>query len=290
MKGPLLIIISGVLFGSVGVFVKLIGPSISPFLLTFARLLLAAAIIFLAHFLVKSHRSLAMKKGDVPLFVAAGFSGITIGFGLFVAALSIAPVADVVLLVYIYPIITALLAAVFLKERIGKREIAALIIMSAGVWVIYGFRTELLANIGNLFAIISGVGYSFGIIIARHVLHDKGYSLWAALFWPFVFGSLLLVLLFPFEALAFAPSAMGIWYFLGLVIISTAIPYGLYDAGLRSVEAHMAPILTILTEPLSAVLLAWIILGEGIGATVIAGGILIVLANILAVKEGRKVR
>ena len=64
--------------------------------------------------------------------------------------------------------------------------------------------------------------------------------------------------------------------------------YTFYAMGLKTIRAHNAPIILLLSEPITAVVLAWLILSEIITPHVFAGGILLIIANLLVEKEVRK--
>jgi len=73
--------------------------------------------------------------------------------------------------------------------------------------------------------------------------------------------------------------------YLGLV--PTALAYLLFQTGLRSVSATAASIVSML-DPLVAALLAWLLFGETLAATGIAGALLLALSIFLL--SGQKVK
>lgn len=292
MKGMFYLILTGFFLGTVGIWVKLIGANISPFLLTIFRVLLAGAMIFLLILFAKDLKTLetlGIRKRNLLLFLVAGFFGVTIGFGLFVKSFSYIPVANAAILVYIYPLVTAFLSWIFLKERITKWEIISLVLVLIGVWSIYGSELSLEANtFGNLLAISAGLGYSVFIIFMRY-FERKGLPYWKVTFWPLVIGGLILLLFLPLEPFAFLPSGLVPIYILGIAFVSF-LGYIFYAKGLKTIRAHNAVIVVTLTEPLTAIILAFLILGESLPQYVMAGGFLIILANLLIGKEVRKKR
>jgi len=64
--------------------------------------------------------------------------------------------------------------------------------------------------------------------------------------------------------------------------------YTFYAMGLKTIRAHNAPIILLLSEPVTAVVLAWLILSEVITFHVLVGGVFLIIANILVEKEVRK--
>jgi drug/metabolite transporter (DMT)-like permease len=274
MRGVFLLILTGFFLGTTGIWAKLAGADVSPFLLTMLRTLFSAFMILLLIIFskgIKTAENLAVSKKDAPLFLAAGFFGVAIGFGLYIKSFSFVPVANAVALVYVYPVVTALLSFVFLREKITKWEIAAVFLILLGVWSIYGPEVNLSSNaFGNLLALAAGIGYSVFIVFMRH------------------FG-LMLTFFLPFEQFAFSPSGLVPIFILGIAL-SSFFGYIFYAGGLKTVRAHDAVIITALTEPLSAIAIAFILLGESLPQHVLLGASLIVLANVLVGMEFRKKR
>jgi drug/metabolite transporter (DMT)-like permease len=292
MRGTLYLILTGFFLGTIGIWVKLVGASVSPFLLTIFRALLAGALIFLLVLFTKDLRTietLGIKKKNLLLFLIAGFFGVTIGFGFFMKSFSYVPVANAVLLVYVYPLVTALLSWIFLKERITKLEIVSLVLVLLGVWLIYGSELGLGANmLGNLLALLSGCGYAVFFVFIRF-FERKGLPYWKVTFWPLVIGGLILILFLPFEPLAFSFEGVVPVYILGIAFVSF-LGYTLYAKGLKTIRAHNAVITVTLTEPLTAIVLAFLILRETLPPYVMTGGALIIIANLLMGKQVRKRR
>ncbi|NIP40930.1 MAG: EamA family transporter [Candidatus Aenigmarchaeota archaeon] len=292
MRGNFYLILTGFFLGTVGIWVKLIGSNVSPFLLTIFRVLIAGAMIFLFILFAKDLKTLetlGIRKKNLLLFLLAGFFGVTIGFGFYMKSFSYVPVANAVLLVYIYPLVTTFLSWAFLKERIRKWEGIALLLVLAGIWLIYGSELSLETNtFGNLLALSAGFGYSVFIVFMRF-FERKGMPYWKVTFWPLVIGGLALMLFLPFETFAFSPSGFVPYYILGIAFVSF-LGYIFYAKGLKTIRAHNAVIITTLVEPLTAIFLAFLILGETLPQYVMIGGILIILANFLVGREHRKKR
>ena len=290
MKGTLYLVLTGFFLGTVGIWVKLIGTSVSPVLLTVFRALLAGVLILL--FIIfsrelKTIETLRINRKNLAYFLLAGFFGVTIGFGFYMVSLYYIPVSNVVLLVYIYPLVTALLSWLFLKEKITRWETLAVLLVLSGVWLIYGSELGLQGNaFGNLLAILAGCGYSVFFVFIRY-FEGKGLPYWKVTFWPIMIGGLILMLLLPVEPAVFLPSGMVPFFILGLGFF-TFLGYIFYAKGLRTIRAHNAVIIVSLTEPLTAIILALLILSEPLPQHIILGGVLIILANVLVGKERRK--
>lgn len=292
MRGALCLILTGFFLGTTGIWVKLIGTNVSPLLLTILRTIFAAALLLLFILFAKDLKTvetLGIKRKNLLYFLAAGFFGVTLGFGLYVKSFTYVPVANAVLLVYIYPLVTAFLSWVLLKEKITKWELAALLLVLAGVWSIYGSELSLETHAwGNLLALSAGVAYSVFIVFMRH-FERKGLPYWKVSFWPLLIGGLILMLFLPLEPLAFYPSGPVLIFIFGIALASF-LGYIFYAKGLKTIRAHNAVIISSLTEPMTAIILAFLILGESLPRHVIFGGFLIILANIIIGREHGKKR
>lgn len=292
MRGTFYLILTGFFLGTIGIWVKLIGADVSPFLLTIFRALLAGALIFLLILFtkdLKTLRTLEIRRKNLLYFIIAGFFGVAIGFGFFMKSFSYVPVANAVILVHVYPLFTAFLSWAFIKERITKLEIVSLVLVLLGVWSIYGSELNLGTNmLGNMLALLSGCGYAVFFVFIRH-FERKGLPYWKVTFWPLVIGGLILILFLPFEPLAFSFGGYVPIYILGIAFFCF-LGYTFYAKGLKTIRAHNAVIIVTLTEPLTAIVLAFLVLGETLPQYVMIGGALIILANILTGKEFRKKR
>ncbi|UCG77726.1 MAG: EamA family transporter [Nitrospirota bacterium] len=211
----------------------------------------------------------------------------------FLFAYSKTSIANAVLTHYIAPIIVAVLAVIFLKERITRIIIISILIASAGLWTMLGgatiydcvrsvFREGLHLSddlIGITSGIISGVAYAVLIILARvFTQRFNPYNL------VFVQNSFIVLLLLPFIRI-FPADRLIIFAAMGL-IHSTIAPF-LYYRGLREVKASSTAVLGYL-EPVGAIILSIFLLNEWPDRKAIYGGILIILSGYLVIKQRDK--
>lgn len=198
--------------------------------------------------------------------------------------------ANAVLTHYIAPVFVALLGYLFLKERITKVDLIALVMAMAGLWIMFG-GGDFMACLSNLpwppskmdsetIGVISGLGsgffYALLIVMVRAFVKRQN---------PYVlvfFQNLFIVLyLMPF----FRPislETLALMCIMGLVH-STVAPY-LYYYGLTGVPAHRAAVLGYL-EPLGSIVFGMIFFNEWPGTAVYAGGLLILVSGYLTIKK-----
>ena len=132
--------------------------------------------------------------------------------------------------------------------------------------------------LGLAAAIGSGLGYAVSALLSRS-LADRAdpLTLTAA---TSAIGAVALLPLAAVAGLTFAPSPGTITLLIYLGVITTAVAYGLFYAGLRRVAGSVATVLTLL-EPLTAALLAAAILGETLAPAALLGGTLILAAVVM---------
>ncbi len=274
-------ILSGICLGTTGIFVKLIGPNISPYLLAAIRIISAAALILIFLASERRTRLLELRDGDLHVFLIAGLFGVVFGFGFFIKSLTLLSVANSIFLVYIYPLATAILARIFLEERLGRYTMLALLLSFTGIFLIYGQGASILASAeGSAYALMAGLGYSVFIVSMRY-MEKKGKPFWDVVFWPLLLGGFMLLPLSLTESITFLPFQHIIIWIAGMVFISTFLGYLFYARGLITIQAKHATIVENLAEPASAVFLAWLFLGEVVPQYIFLGGFLIILANLM---------
>jgi drug/metabolite transporter (DMT)-like permease len=173
------------------------------------------------------------------------------------------------------PLWIALFSRLLYGTRLGRRRTMALVVALAGVVVIVGVPSGHVDPVGALFAIGGGIAASCSFLLQEAGLA----SVPVRLMWAVTLAEATLV------SLAIHPSAPAdlarhpdvAWMALAAgTLAGTAQLLATY--GVRAVGAIVAGIATAL-EPVNAAVVAWLVLGEGIGPGVVAGGV-IVLAGV----------
>jgi len=220
-------------------------------------------------------------RKDIPFFIILGFFGITV----YHVALNYGEITvtagSASLLIASVPIFTALLAKVFLKERLSSRGWLGIFISFAGIALIsLGEGKDYVIDIGALMIILAAISVSFFFVFQKY-LHDRygplqitTYSIWA--------GTLLLMVFLPglLEDMvdATAGNVLTVVY---LGIFPAALAYLVWNYALSKVPASiLASVLNI--SPVLAIIIGWIWLAEIptvlaiIGGTIAIAGVLVV--------------
>ena len=280
IKGYSQVIAASILYGLIGIFIKLI-TDMPLGSIIFFRILFALAAITL--YLAVSGRFSELKLKEKKSYLLM--------LGLFEAAAVLAnfysirytTVSIAVLLLYTTPIYVTLLSPLVLKENITRRSIIALVLSVTGVVLVVQPQTQ--QNGINIIGV--ALGLASGILFALMILTSKKikdiYTGTAQATWSMI------VSLIIFSPFAFAVNMDVLKDHMQLLIlfglIPTAIGGILYFSGLRLIKAQSASIISLL-EPVSAVVFAFIILSEPIEYTTALGGGLIFLGAFITSREG----
>jgi drug/metabolite transporter (DMT)-like permease len=275
LKGYSQVIAASILYGLIGIFIKLIDDMPLGSII-FYRLLFGLAAVTL--YLAVSGRFFEMKLKEKKRYLLM--------LGLFEAAAVMAnfysirytTVSIAVLLLYTTPIYITLLSPLVLKEKITSRSIIALALSVTGVVMVVQPQTQNGINvIGVALGLASGLLFALMILTSRKI--KDIYTGTAQATWSMIISIIV------FSPNAFAVSADVLKNDLYLIILfgllPTAIGGILYFNGLRLVRAQSASIISLL-EPVSAVVFAFMILSEPIAfSTVLGGGFILLGAGLI---------
>ena len=196
-------------------------------------------------------------------------------FTAFMVALTLTSVANVLVTMAIGPLLTALLARVFIGHRIAPRTWLAIALAGVGIAWMYGGQMDLASQmLGTLVALLVPLaGASNWTVVQYSRQHGKNVDLVPAVLVGAVISSLVtLPLAFPFSA---TPHDLGLLAVLGL--FQLAIPCVLSVLCARILKAPEVSLLGLL-EVIFGILLAWVGAGEVPGANVLTGGALVIAA------------
>lgn len=283
---------AGTAWGGIGPFTKLVyaaDPSVIPITLAAFRIDLALATYLAFLVAARRHTQIRVRKTDLPYFALFGLSSVTLLNVFYLSALMKTTIANAALLLYTAPAFVAPLAYVILHDRLSTRTILAVVTAILGVaFVMDVFRGASLLTLasaqGDLLALGAGFAYATLFIFSR--LRKDRYDEQTVLFYAVVFGAIFLTLAaLPFASWRLTITLQALGPLLGLGLLSTALPYILYAAAVKRVEATKASIAAIV-EPLVAILLGALLLREELTPCTAVGGALI-LGSILMIAVER---
>jgi len=214
-------------------------------------------------------------------------------FGLLFSAIKLgAPAGLSSILLQSQAFFTALLAAIFIGEKVRARSVAGMLVAAAGLalFAVAGRGPGGIPAIPLAMILLAALSWAGANVIARTMPGENALSLmaWSSLFSPLPLAALSFLLEGP-AAIGAAFSAIGpvtIGAIAYLVILSTLLGYGLWNSLImRHGASRIAPF--SLMVPVFGVGAAALALGERFGALDAAGAALILAGLVLHASAGR---
>lgn len=214
---------------------------------------------------------------------------LTLNWFLFLTALDLTTVATAELLAYTGPVFVAVLSPFVTRETFDRRILVPLALSLGGIVVIlapHGLAVtsgDQLLGAGLAFA--SALTYATLLLRSKKIL--RGISGSALMVIEYTVASAILL---PFVVVLYArgqgPTDTRSYVALAILgVVHTALSGIIFLGGLRRVRTDRAAILTY-AEPVSAVILAAIFLGEPLTATTLLGGGMVVAGGIAVTRLG----
>jgi drug/metabolite transporter (DMT)-like permease len=285
LVGFLFIAISAASYGAMPVFARMAYASgADPLTLLFLRFALASPLML---GLCAARRAPLPRGRALAGFAALGGIGFVAQAFCYFTALTLASASLVALVLYLYPALVAVLAAVFLKERLTRPKLAALGLALCGAILTIGFGGRG-STAGVALAAGAALVYSFYILAGARLMRTV----------PALPASAVVIVS---AAVVYAAIALGRgprwpagaegWLAVAVIaLVCTVGAVGLFFAGMQRIGPTDSATVSTL-EPVVAVVLAGVFLGERISPLAAAGGAAILAAVlVLARSEIRQPR
>ncbi|MDI6800908.1 MAG: EamA family transporter [Thermodesulfovibrionales bacterium] len=271
------------LWSSLGIIIRLSGMPVH--LLMFFSSVVSFSIIGLMFLKSEFRKELHGGKGVVHL-ASLGLISLVNTFSFFYAYKNTS-IANAVLTHYTAPVIVAFIAPIFLKERLTFRVLLAVAVASAGLWIMLGISAQeffglLTAGDKNTAGIFAGLfsGFAYAVLIVAIRILSQNFNPIVMAFFQNLF---IAAVLSPFIKL---PDNFhsALWAFGIMGIVHSTIAPILYFKGMRYVTANKTAIIGYL-EPVCAILLGFVLLGEAIDYKTAIGGGMILVSGYLTIRH-----
>lgn len=270
MRARLLVIFSGICFGTTGT-AQALGPKdASSLTIGATRLLVGSLLLILVAALGPRSAQVVTTKVRARAWLIAGLGMSFYQITFFAAVRSTGVAVGTVVALGSAPALTGLLSWIAFRHRPSRIWFMATAIAVIGVSTIATAGTSAHINpVGVLLALGAGLSYALFAVSSKEILHS-GISTESAMARIFAIGAapLLPILFLGNSHWLFTSRGIALALWLGLV--PTAIAYLAYGAGLRHLQANEAATLT-LAEPITATLLGLFILHQHLGAPAWSG-------------------
>lgn len=276
LHGYLAIIASAVGFSTLALFGRwVVAEGVNTSSLLFLRFTIAAVVM--GAICVARGERLPAPRALWPL-IGMGAIGYVGQATCYLTALQFASAGLVSLLLYLYPVLVAALSVLFLRERLTRARVLALLLALGGVALTVGPVTGEWRGVA--FALGAAVIYSVYIIIGDRVLATVSPWMSSAVIFAAagaMSGALSLI------GGVTLPATPGGWGSMaGIVALATLMPVSLFLLGVARIGATNAALLSTLEPIVTALLAAWAF-AERLGPLTLAGGALILLAAVVVV-------
>lgn len=291
LAGAGLVVLSAILWGTVGIASKLLFgmAEIAPLTVGFYRLAIAAPLLFVLARLLPGIPWSKLDRRSALLFLALGLTQAGYQGLYFVAVARLGVTQATLIALCSAPVLITILAALLLAERASLLSWIAVPVAAFGTLLLVGGPNLEIGQAGDGWGYAAAVGAAlsyalFALASRRLARHYHPFQLVAL---GFGAGALILLPLAALQgfSLAIGPAAWGLILYMALV--PTAVAYAVFLYALRFVTATASGIL-VLVEPLTAAILASLLFGEALGPWGLAGGGLLIAAVVLVSLPDRK--
>ena len=286
-SGYLLAALAALFWASSGTAAKfLFNSGITAFELVQLRTTLATGFVFL-WLLLHDRSLLTLDRRDLPYFVTLGAGLAAVQFTYFFAISKI-QVAAAILIQYQAPIFVALYTLFFLGTKLPPIVFAAMAGSLFGCYlVVGGYSLDLLhMNRAGLFsALASAVTFAWYTVRCEYGM--RRYPPWTVVFYGLLFAALTWNIFHPPLSAFLRPSGLAQWgWILFIAFFGTVLAFICYNEGIMRIGATRASI-TATLEPITAGLIAWLLLGETMELWQILGAAL-VIASVIGLQLGSR--
>jgi drug/metabolite transporter (DMT)-like permease len=250
--------------------------------IAFWRVVIAAVAVLAGALATGRARDLLPRAGRRRL-VALGLV-LAVHWSLYFQAIKLSSVPLAVLLTYTGPMFIALLAPALTGERPTWLTWPALAAGTAGVAVVATDSSGALHANGEAVAAGLGAGVSFALLIIVGRVVSRQVPAHTFVFWETGVATVVLAPVALVSGRVSPPDASSLAGVLALGLLATAAGLILFARVLRRVDAPSAGVLMFL-EPVSSVLLAWLVLSEQPSARTLAGGLVVLAAGMAVVRS-----
>ncbi len=272
--------------------------TIDPLILAQSRTTIAL-LVLLPILLLKNRASLRVRRSSHLLqFFLLGVLGLAGANYFYYFAIQKTSVATAIVLQYVAPVWVLLYMLARGLQRPTLRRISGVVLAVVGCGLAVG---ELAAQRGFPWLTISGVrfntlgvvaaelaavSFAFYNVFGQHLLQI--YQRWTVLVYSLLGAAVFWQLINPPWKIIAQHYSGGQWLFMAIfAITSMLVPFSLYFAGLQHLDPTRA-IVTACLEPVWAILLTALILGELVSPMQVVGIVVVLSATILVQRPERK--
>lgn len=288
LRSKLMNLSAMLIFGTIAIFVRnieLTSKEIAVLRGVIGSIFLLGVMLF-----SKEKTSFSAIKKNLPILVLSGL-GVGANWIFLFEAYKYTTVSIATLSYYCAPIFVTIMAPIILKEKISLIKFLCVCTAMIGMLCIVGTNKESIGEgynhfLGIIYGLAAAVGYASVILMNKFIKGLKGVETTVT---QLVFASILL-LPYVMVTSGFDFSKMtGIswWYMIFLGVVHTGFAYALYFSSLKELKGQTIAVLSYI-DPITAVLISALFLGEQLTMFQIIGGVLILGSTFISETQGKK--
>lgn len=237
-------------------------------------------------------RRIQLPTPDLIQCLILGMLGVAVSNYFYYVAIQKTTVAIAIIVQYTAPVWVLLYVVARGQQKLSLQKVAAVVVAVAGIALtigVIGGKSAAWRHIdsyGLIAALLASFSFAFYNVGGHRILarHDR----WRVLVWTLVSASVFWLLVNPPWTVAQAHYAPAQWAFLFVFsMISVLGSFSLYFLGLQHLEPTRAIIASCL-EPVFSILLAALLLGEGVRPIQTLGIVLVLSAIVIVQLPGRE--
>lgn len=268
------------LFGSIGLMVKNIELTSSEIALY--RGVLGSLFLMLFMLLKKKKVSRTALKSNAGVLA---FSGAAIGLNwiLLFEAYNYTTIANATLSYYFAPVIVMVVSPFLLKEKLMPNKAISILVAMLGMFLVVGTGTQISGELDHSVGILYGLGAAVlyaSVMMLNKLIKDMS-SLESTMIQLMVASVTLAPYVFFTQGFDLVDIAVtSIPYLLILGIVHTGLAYVLYFSAMQTLKSQTVALLSYI-DPVSAVAMSALFLGEEMNGLQIVGGVLILSSTLI---------
>ena len=288
LRSKLMNLSAMLIFGTIAIFVRnieLTSKEIAVLRGVIGSLFLLGVMLF-----SKEKSSFEGIKKNLPILVLSGL-GVGANWIFLFEAYKYTTVSIATLSYYCAPIFVTIMAPVILKEKISLIKFLCVCTAMLGMLCIVGTNKNDIGEgynhfLGIVYGLTAAVGYASVILMNKFIKGLKGIETTVT---QLIFASILLLpyvmVTSGFDFSKMTGISWGYMIFLG--VVHTGFAYALYFSSLKELKGQTIAVLSYI-DPITAVLISALFLGEQLSIFQIIGGILILGSTFISETQGKK--
>jgi drug/metabolite transporter (DMT)-like permease len=241
-----------------------------------------AFVVFLVVVGALRREALRVRLADLPLFAVFGIVAVAGVTAVYYQAIRLIPIGVVLVIEYTAPLLLLVWA------RIGGRAVGARLWIASALALVgcffvagvYDAGLRELNGLGLALAVLAALIFALYFALAERI--SRRYPTPTLLVWGFGFASIGWNVVHPVWLLPWTTTPVDVWLQIALVVvIATLVPFALELLAVSLIPAARVGLVAT-SEPVVGAVAAWIALGERLETPQIAGGLVVLVAIVIA--------